>query len=105
MIVKKSGGKIFGANLTDAEKKALDIEIRRQFAEYTEKYEQDVEAMVLLMLREEFGFGEQRLRKAHQGLTEGIDSLVENYQMEDSDTAWLCTQKLKDAGFDISKWR
>lgn len=105
MIVKKTGKNIFGASLTTAEQKALDIEIKRQLAEYTEKHELEVEAMVLLMLHNEFGFGEKRLKQAHIALTKGLDSLAEAYQMDESDTSWLCLRKLKDAGFDISKWR
>lgn len=104
MQVKKSNGKIFGANLSAAEKKALDMEISRQLAEYSQKYEEEIEAMVLLMLRAEFGFGEERLKRAHKALSEGIDDLVKRYQMEDGDAAWLCTYKLKEQGFDISKW-
>ena len=52
MQVKKSNGHIFGAALTSAEKKALDMEIRRQFAEYSKKYELEIESMVLLALRD-----------------------------------------------------
>ena len=104
MRVKKSNGKIFGANLSAAEKKALDMEISRQLAEYSQKYEEEIEAVVLLMLRTEFGFGEERLKRAHKALSEGIDDLVKQYQMEDGDAAWLCTYKLKEQGFDISKW-
>lgn len=29
MIVKKSNGRVYGANLTAAEKKAMDLEIQR----------------------------------------------------------------------------
>lgn len=104
MQVKKSNGRVFGAALTSAEKKALDMEIRRQFAEYSKKYELEIESMVLLALREDFGFGEERLKRTHKALSEGIDSLVKRYQMEDSDAAWLCTYKLKEQGFDISDW-
>ena len=104
MQVKKSNGKIFGANLSAAERKALNMEISRQLAEYSQKYEEEIESMVLLMLRSEFGFGEGRLKRAHKALSDGIDDLVNRYQMEDEDAAWLCTYKLKEQGFDISKW-
>ena len=39
MLVKKAGGKIYGAVLTSAEKKAMNMEIERQLAEYTRKHE------------------------------------------------------------------
>lgn len=104
MNIKKSNGKVFGVSLSNAEKKALDMEIARQLADYTQKYELEVESMVLLVLRDEFGFGEQRLQRVHKGLSKGIDDLVNRYQMTDQDAAWLCTYKLKEEGFDISKW-
>ena len=104
MQIKKSNRTIFGANLTTAERKALDMEIRRQFAEYTRKYELEIESMFLLAIREEFGFGEGRLKRTHKALSEGIDNLVKRYQLNEDDSAWLCTYKLKEQGFDISKW-
>lgn len=104
MIIKKINGKVFGATLTVSEQKALEIEIKKQLAEYSRKYELEIESMVLLELREKFGFGEARLKQMHEALSEGIDDLINRYQMEDQDAAWLCTYKLKDQGFDISKW-
>lgn len=104
MRIKKSGRTIFGAELTNAERKALDIEISRQLADYTDRYELEIESMILLVLMEEFGFGEKRLRRVHNELTKGIDDLVNRYQMDDQDAIWLCTQKLKERGIDISTW-
>ena len=63
MVVKKAGGKIYGAVLTSAEKKAMNMEIERQLAEYTRKHEVELNAMILYVLHEQLGFGEQRLRK------------------------------------------
>ena len=37
MRVKKTGGKVYGAVLTTSEKKALDMEIKRQLAEMLEQ--------------------------------------------------------------------
>lgn len=38
MQVKKAGGKVYGAVLTAAEKKAMDLEIQRELAEYDRKH-------------------------------------------------------------------
>lgn len=38
MRVKKAGGKVFGAVLSAAEKKAMDIEINRQIVEADRRY-------------------------------------------------------------------
>lgn len=45
MVVKKAGGKIYGAVLTSAEKKAMNMEIERQLAEYTRKHEVELNAI------------------------------------------------------------
>ena len=38
MRVKKAGGRIFGGAMSAAEKKAMDLEIQRQLAEYDRKH-------------------------------------------------------------------
>lgn len=103
MRVKKSGKYIYGAGLSAAEKKAMDIEIRRQLSEYTKKHEQELAAVVLWELHAQLGFGNDRLKKFYDNFIPALDDLIKRYEMENGDEAWLCTQKLKDYGFDISK--
>lgn len=88
MQVKKAGGKVYGAVLTAAEKKAMDLEIQRELAEYDRKHIAEIDATILWVLHEQFGFGAQRLR----------------YEMEDQDDIWLCTQMLKRIGVDVEAW-
>lgn len=104
MVVKKAGGKIYGAVLTSAEKKAVNMEIERQLAEYTRKHEVELNAMILYVLHEQLGFGEQRLRKFFDRFSVEIDALVKYYEMDDEDAEWLCTRKLLDMGIDVEKW-
>lgn len=104
MVIKKSGKHIYGAVLTAAEKKAVDIEIQKEIAEYTRKHNTEIAALVLRELRRQFGFGEKRLRQFYEGFDKGIDELIGRYEMEESDDIWLCTQELKEAGIDIEKW-
>lgn len=103
MVVKKAGGKIYGAVLTSAEKKAMNMEIERQLAEYTRKHEVELNAMILYVLHEQLGFGEQRLRKFFDRFSVEIDALVKYYEMDDEDAEWLCTRKLLDMGIDALK--
>lgn len=42
MRVKKAGGKVFGAVLTAAERKAMDMEINRQIVEADRRYADDI---------------------------------------------------------------
>lgn len=104
MRVKKAGGKVYGAVLTNSEKKAMDMEIKRQLAEMDKKNMEEVDAVVLYVLMTEFGFGEKRLRRFHDTFSEQITALVNRYQMDSDDDVWLCTEMLKRHGIDIAQW-
>jgi hypothetical protein len=111
MVVLKSGKHIFGAKLTAAEKKALDMEARRSLAEYTRKHELEIEATVIWqikrVLEEELGeeVNVDFLKRLYNGLDVELDKLIDHYEMDDGDAQWLCTKKLKDEGIDIEAWR
>lgn len=47
MRIKKAAGKIFGADLTAAERKAMNMEIERQLAEYTRAHGLEIDAIIL----------------------------------------------------------
>lgn len=105
MIVKKAGGKVYGAVLSSAEQKALDIEIKRQLAENWRKHSNEVEAMVLWAVHEKYGCGPKRLRDFYDTIAPLFEELAARYEMEDCDLPWLCTYKLKEYGIDIEEWR
>ena len=96
MKVKKAGKRVFGAVMSAAEKKAMDMEIQRQLAE--------IDALVLWELREQLGFGNKRLKKFYDNFSRGIEALIRRYEMEQGDDVWLCTYKLKEIGCDLEKW-
>lgn len=105
MRVKKAHGKVYGASLTSAEQKAMDMEIQRQLAEYDRKHELEIDAMILWVLHEHFGFGEKRLKKFYDCFASSINDLIARYEMDDSDQVWLCTYMLKRYGIDLEKWQ
>lgn len=104
MRVKKSNGQVYGAELTAAERKALDMEARRALAEYTRKHELEIEAIVIRQLRRLTGWGETRLKRFYGAFDGELGKLIERYEMSDVDAPWLCTKELKDEGFDIDQW-
>lgn len=104
MIVKQSGGQVFGAHLTAKERKALSMEARRQLADYTRRHELEIEALVIRQLRRLTGWGETRLRRFYDGFAGELDKLVERYEMDEVDAPWLCTEELKREGFDVAQW-
>ena len=104
MIVKKSGKTVYGVELTAAERKALDMEARRALAEHTRKHELEIEAMVMRQVRRSTGWGKIKLKRFYMDFVPEIMALVKRYEMEEVDMPWLCTQELKEEGFDIKAW-
>lgn len=104
MIVKKSNGHVYGVELTAAERKALDMEAKRALAEHTREYELEIEAMFIRELRRATGWGAVRLRRFYDGFSTSLDELINRYDMDDKDAAWLCLRELKQEGFDIEQW-
>ena len=105
MYIKKAGKKIIGAELTAVEKKAMDIEIHRQIAEYERKHEIEIDAMILWVLHEKFGFGHKRLRQFFDAFNASMKELYGRYEDNDVDIAWICADNLKEYGVDVEAWR
>lgn len=104
MFVKKAAGKVYGAKLTAAEKRAMDIEIQKELAEFDRKHMLEIDAIVLWGLHTELGFGVDRLKRFYDNFAGAMDDLINRYEMEQGDKVWLCTYKLKELGIDIDKW-
>jgi hypothetical protein len=104
VFIKKAGGKIFGAALTSAERKALNIEVQKTVAEINEKNLVEMDAIILWVLHDQFGFGIKRLRQFFDVFEVAINDLNKRYEMDDDDKIWMCTRMLKDIGIDIKVW-
>ena len=63
MRVKAYKNKVYGAELTLAERKAMEAEINRQLVEKDKQYAADMDAMVLYTLMAHYGWKKKRLRK------------------------------------------
>ena len=104
MRVKKFNGRIFGAELTAAERKAMDIEITRQLIERDEKYKEDIDAMVLYVLMQHYGWKKKRLREFWNAFVAEHKSLMEYCQIEPGENRYVAHWKLKQIGVDIHEW-
>lgn len=104
MIIKKNRNQIFGASLTTAEKKAMDIEIKNEIAFYNKKNETEIDAIILWILHQKFGFGKKRLKDFYDDFIPEYRKLIDRYEMPE-DMAWICTVKLSDAGVELEQWR
>lgn len=103
MRVKQHKGKVYGAELTAKERRAMELEISRQIAEAERKHENDLDILVLYVLHVHLGFGKKRLRRFYEAFTIEHDKLVEHYEMPDDDV-WLADFKLKKIGVDVAEW-
>ena len=104
MEVIKIGNCITGAVFTKAEKKALDIEVKKALADMDKKNTKEIDAMVLWVLHEQFGFGPERLKKFHDNFIVEMKALIDRYELPKTDTPWLCTDKLEKYGIDLDDW-
>lgn len=101
----KSGGKVIGAHLTNAEKKALDIEARKTYAEYDRANANEIDAIFLLYLREKYGFGHDRLKDAYIHMASEIEALAKRYEMTgEGDRVFIATYRLKELGCNVEAW-
>lgn len=103
MFIKKSCGKVIGANFTRAEQIALEIEMRRQIHEQQKQYCTDRDALILYVLHTHLGFGKKRLREFYEAYNRELTKLTEYYEMPDGD-AYLARMKLEEIGVDIEAW-
>ena len=103
MIVKKVMGKVIGAVFTNAEQKALEIEMRKQIFEQQKQYCNDTDALILYVLHAHLGFGKKRLREFYEAYSKELTKLTEYYEMPEDD-AFLARIKLKEIGVDIEAW-
>lgn len=105
MRVNSFKGKVYGATLTAAEKKAMNIEINRQLVERDKQYAADIDAMVLYTLMAHYGWKKKRLKKFWDAFLSEHKALRDYYEMnEPGDNEWLAHRMLKEIGVDIEEW-
>ena len=78
-------------------------ECKKEFAKLLDHYNREVAMQVIHILHFDFGFGEKRLYKFAERLNEMQRKQKETYELDSSDTAWLCEKQLKDEGLDVDK--
>lgn len=103
MRVKAYKGKVYGAELTAKEKKAMNLEISRQIAEAERKHANDLDILILYVLHVHLGFGKTRLRRFYEAFSAEHDALIAHYEMPE-DNVWLADQMLKRIGVDVAVW-
>lgn len=86
---------------TSAQRKALKNEVAKEFEKLLHRYNEDTALQVLHILHFDFGFGQQRLQKFADKLTEMQLKQKTRYEMSEEETPWLCKKQLKEDGIDL----
>ena len=102
----KSGTLKLSPEVRDAMEAEAERMAKQAIDEMNMKNEDELDAMALYILHEEFGFGKERLKRFYNRFADGLRELGERYQMNEyDDRLWLCQRKLKEIGIDISELR
>jgi len=91
-------------NMTNAQRKAMDAEIRKRVLEVDEEWSIDADAVVLWTLHVCFGFGQKRLRRFWEACLKEHKRLREYYELPPEDSGWLYRRKLQEIGVDVKGW-
>lgn len=95
--------KLYKNEPSSAQRKALKAECVKEFNELLSRYNHQVAAQVLYILRFDYGFGQKRLEKFADKLKKMQIDLEDKYEMGEDCTWWLCEQKLIESGIDVKE--
>lgn len=90
--------------MSKVEKETLQREINRQILDHEVDCQNNIDAMVLYTLAQEFGFGKVRLRRFYDSLVKGHNNIKDYYQFNNREVCELYKSRLKKIGVDIVKW-
>lgn len=87
--------------MTVKEKRAMEIEIRKQIGENLNAMQTDLVSIVLWQLHKQLGFGKKRLLRFYKNFAPSLKELAEYYDMPESDQSFICKHHLKAIGIDV----
>lgn len=88
---------------TSAQRKAIKAECEKEFLKLLGRFNHQVAAQILYILRFDYGFGQERLQKFVRKLKNAQIDLEDKYEMGGDCTWWLCEQKLKESGINVEE--
>ena len=92
--------------LSNVERKAMLREIKKECAAADREHYLDTVAMTLWTLHAhpKTKFAKKRLKEFFLDFDKIHQSLLDHYELGDTDAGWLARQKLKEIGVDVEKW-
>ena len=104
MQVMKIAGNIYKAKMTKREEEAMHRAIQDCVAEYDRKNQGEIDAMVMMILHMEFGYGKDRLKRFHNAFIKRMAELCIRYEAPVTDQKFLATEWCKEYGIDLEEW-
>jgi len=89
---------------TPAEQAAMNKEIEDQLLDFVAKNLLEIEAMMMVQLKEQLGFGKKRLKRFYMGFTPNIYDFMVRKVKYSSDESKTEIQKLEDYGCPLEEW-
>lgn len=90
--------------LSSKQSKAMDDEIRKQCAVIEQKYERDIELMILYTMHITLGFGKVRLKRFYDSYRKLFKEMSDKYEFEPDEVMWLIDRNFKESGIDAKSW-
>ena len=87
-----------------SQRKALRAECVKEFDKLLTDYNRQVALQVLYILRFDFGFGQERLRRFSDKLAEMQITTIDRYEATDGDVPSICEIKLRDSGINVEEF-
>lgn len=88
--------------LTKKQLDAVNNECSRQFNQLLSKYNRESAVQIFYILHFYFGFGEKRLERFSEKLSEMQGEVQAMYDANGEDIATVCETHLKQSGIDVS---
>ena len=88
---------------TAAEQAAMNKEIEDQLLDFVAKNLLEIEALMMVQLREQLGFGKKRLKRFYTGFSPSIYDFMVSRIKEGGDNK-SCVERLGDYGCSLEDW-
>jgi hypothetical protein len=87
------------------ERAAMDREIEDQLLDFVAKNLLEIEAMIMVQLREQLGFGKKRLKRFYMGFSPNIyDFTVRNLKYRSGGKPKTDIERLEEYGCNLEEW-
>lgn len=99
----RARSKVFKDQPTSGQRKALEQQCVKEFDILTENFEHDANVKLLYLFHTKHGYGKKRLKRLSKDINDVFQGLHARYELDETDSVWLCKKKLEDDGIDVDE--